>query len=147
MTIIANDKNWRLVKCLQNCFYLPVLFYQTVTCSLDNPGPVSYRRPIKTWDYEQAISYSQITVQPTVPRHRDTCNWHTYNSRKWRSQNAEKATHIKGKLLDQAVILFLCVTFQNGNFFFKSSSIWYGKPILPHCVTSLECCYFYYARA
>ena len=34
----------------------------------------------------------------------------------WRSQNAEKVTHIRGKLLNQAVILFNCVRFQNGNF-------------------------------
>ena len=30
--------------------------------------------------------------------------------------NAEKVTHIKGRLLDQAMILFNCVPFQNGNF-------------------------------
>ena len=34
----------------------------------------------------------------------------------WRSQNAEKVTHIKERLLDQALILFNCVPFQNGNF-------------------------------
>ena len=28
----------------------------------------------------------------------------------------------------------------------KSSSLRYGKSLLPHWVTSLECCYFYYAR-
>ena len=33
-----------------------------------------------------------------------------------RSQNAEKVTHIKGRLLDQATILFNCVPFQNENF-------------------------------
>ena len=34
----------------------------------------------------------------------------------WRSQNAGKITLIKGRLLDQAVILFNFVPFQNGNF-------------------------------
>ena len=34
----------------------------------------------------------------------------------WRSQNAEKVTHIKGRLLYQAVILYKYVPFQNGNF-------------------------------
>ena len=34
----------------------------------------------------------------------------------WRSQNAEKVTHIKERLLDQEVVLFNCVPFQNGNF-------------------------------
>ena len=34
----------------------------------------------------------------------------TYNQ--WRSQDAEKVTHIKGRLLDQAAILFNCVPFQ-----------------------------------
>ena len=29
----------------------------------------------------------------------------------WRSQNAEKVTHIKGRLLDQAVVLFNCSPF------------------------------------
>ena len=32
------------------------------------------------------------------------------------SKNAEKATHIKGRLLDEAVVLSNCVPFQNGNF-------------------------------
>ena len=30
---------------------------------------------------------------------------------------------------------------------FKRSSLWYGKSLLPHWMTSLECYYFYYARA
>ena len=30
--------------------------------------------------------------------------------------NAEKVTHIKGRILDQAVVLFNCVPFQSGNF-------------------------------
>ena len=34
----------------------------------------------------------------------------------WCSQNAEKVTHIKGRLLDQAVILFNCDPFRNWNF-------------------------------
>ena len=34
----------------------------------------------------------------------------------WRRQNAEKVTHSKGSLLDQAVILTNCILFQNGNF-------------------------------
>ena len=29
--------------------------------------------------------------------------------------NAEKVKHSKGRLLDQAVIFFICVPFQNGN--------------------------------
>ena len=33
-----------------------------------------------------------------------------------RSQNAEKVTHIKGRLPDQVEILFDCDPFQNGNF-------------------------------
>ena len=42
--------------------------------------------------------------------------FHGKSIQQWGSQNAEKVTHIKGKLLDQAVILFNCVPFQNGNF-------------------------------
>ena len=34
----------------------------------------------------------------------------------WRGQNAEKNTHIKGRLLYQATILCNNVPFQNGNF-------------------------------
>ena len=34
----------------------------------------------------------------------------------WRSQNAERITHTKGRLLDPAVIHFNRVPFQNGNF-------------------------------
>ena len=32
----------------------------------------------------------------------------------WRSQNVEKVMHIKGRLLDQAMILFNCFPFQMG---------------------------------
>ena len=35
---------------------------------------------------------------------------------KWRSQNAENVSHIKERLLDQAVLLFNCVPFHSGNF-------------------------------
>ena len=41
--------------------------------------------------------------------HKNTNNW-------WRSQNAEKTTHIKRRQLDQAVILFNRLPFQNRNF-------------------------------
>ena len=34
----------------------------------------------------------------------------------WRSKNAEKVTHIKGRLLYQAVVLFSCYPFPNGKF-------------------------------
>ena len=34
-----------------------------------------------------------------------------YAALQWRSQNAEKVTHIKGRLLEQTVILFNCVHF------------------------------------
>ena len=34
----------------------------------------------------------------------------------WRIQNAEKSTHIKGRLLYQAMILYNYVPFQNENF-------------------------------
>ena len=32
----------------------------------------------------------------------------------WHSQNAEKVTHIKGRLLEQPVIIFNCIPFQIG---------------------------------
>ena len=74
----------------------------------------------------------------------------------WRSQNAEKCRHIKGRLLDQSVILFNCVPFSKRDLLLKericskreriislkNSSLWYGKSLLPHYVTSLECYYF-----
>ena len=46
------------------------------------------------------------------------CLWCVDNIdvKQWRSQNAEKVTHIKGRLLDQAMILFNLVPYQNGNF-------------------------------
>ena len=56
------------------------------------------------------------------------------------------------------VILFNCVPFQillkericfqrERIHFFESSSLWYGKSLLPHYLTTLEWYYFYYARA
>ena len=47
----------------------------------------------------------------------------------WRSQNAENATHVKGRLLDKAVILFNHVAFHNGNLF-------KGKNLLPEGANS-----------
>ena len=47
----------------------------------------------------------------------------------WRSQNAEKFTHIKGRLLEQAVILLNCVPFQMG------TSL-QGKNLLPAVANS-----------
>ena len=46
--------------------------------------------------------------------------WNIYEgvelpSVQWRSQNAHKATHIKRRLLDKAVILFNRLPFQNRN--------------------------------
>ena len=38
------------------------------------------------------------------------------NLQQWHSHNAEKLTHIKGRLLAPSMILFNCVPFQNGNF-------------------------------
>ena len=55
------------------------------------------------------------------------------------NQNAEKITHIKGRPLDQEMILFNCVHFQNGNYSMEN-----------HLITLsdlLECYYFNYARA
>ena len=56
------------------------------------------------------------------------------NSYQWRCQNVKKVTHLKGRLLDQAVIIFNCVPFRNRNcsqrdriLSFKSSSLYYGK--------------------
>ena len=42
--------------------------------------------------------------------------FHGVYCRQWRSQNAEKVTHIKGRLLDQTVFRFNCVPFHNENF-------------------------------
>ena len=50
----------------------------------------------------------------------------------WRSQNAEKVTHIKGRLLDQAVILFNCVPFQNGNYLKGKNLLLEGANSFPY---------------
>ena len=63
----------------------------------------------------------------------------------WRSQNAEKVTRIKERLLYQSLILYKYVPFQirtslkgknllpESSFLsFKSSFLWYGKSLLPH---------------
>ena len=36
--------------------------------------------------------------------------------KQWRSQSALKSTHIKGRLLNQGMIVFNCVSFQNWNY-------------------------------
>ena len=57
------------------------------------------------------------------------------------ARTLEKVTHVKGRLLDQAMILFNCVPFQNGNFssrkefapsgseFFHLKAVSYGMEI------------------
>ena len=51
-------------------------------------------------------------------------------TRQWGSQKAKKVTHIKGRLLDQAVILSYGVPFQNGNLELR------GKNLLPEGANS-----------
>ena len=50
-----------------------------------------------------------------------------HNAKQWRSLNAKKVTQIRGRLLDQAVILFNCVPFQNGNFSEGANSFLYEQ--------------------
>ena len=49
----------------------------------------------------------------------------------WRSKNAEKVTHIKGRLLEQPVILFNCVSFQNENFSKRKEFAPRGSEVFP----------------
>ena len=63
---------------------------------------------------------SHVTVQ--LANVRDFGTYRAYaqmplmHAVQWRSKNAEKVSRIKGRLLDQVVILFNGVPFQNGNF-------------------------------
>ena len=66
---------------------------------------------------------------------------------KERSQNAENVTHIKGRLPDQAVILFNCVPFQNGNFSKRKEFAPRGSEFFP--LRAVPCGmenYFYHSR-
>ena len=74
----------------------------------------------------------------------------------WRSQNAEKVMHIKGRLLDLAVILFHCVLFKMGTYILRKEFALRGSEFFPfravlyskeNHLYPLECYYFYYARA
>ena len=49
----------------------------------------------------------------------------------WGSQNAEKVTHIKGRLLDQAVIIFNCVPFHNRHFSYSKEFAPRGSKFFP----------------
>ena len=60
----------------------------------------------------------------------------------WRSQNAEKDTHTKGRLLDQAAIFINCVPFQNGKRICSQSE---RIPSLMSSSYSMEN-YFYHIR-
>ena len=53
------------------------------------------------------------------------------NGLEWRGQKAEKITHIKKRLLGQAVILFNCVSFQNGNFSYRKEFASRGSEFFP----------------
>ena len=63
-------------------------------------------------EYEQC---GHVALTDHRPTHSDARKIHlTKTAVQRRSQNAEKITHIKGRLLDQAMILFNCVPFQMG---------------------------------
>ena len=75
------------------------------------------------------------------------------------SKNAQTATHIKGRLPDQVVFLQSRSFSKRGLLLkericsqrerilsFKSSFLWYGKSLLPHKISSLECYYYAHAR-
>ena len=78
-------------------------------------------------------------VDPNV--HISPGPYNKFRSNQWRSKNAENVTHIKGRLLDQAVIPLQSRPFskwelllkerirsQRGRILsFKSSSFWYGN--------------------
>ena len=49
-------------------------------------------------------------------RHYTLVLWEVGETNKYQYQNVQKVTHLKGRLLDQAIILFICIPFQNGNF-------------------------------
>ena len=49
----------------------------------------------------------------------------------WSSQNAEKVTHIKERLLEQAVIIFNCVPYQNGNCSYRKEFAPRGSEFFP----------------
>ena len=54
----------------------------------------------------------------TIPKYLFQCFSHKRvisNEHQWRSQNAEKIKNIKGRLLNEEMILFICIPFQNGN--------------------------------
>ena len=77
------------------------------------------------------------------------------NKNQWPSQNTEKVTHTKGRLLAHTMPFLNRVPFENGNLLkgkseqilsFKSSSLWHGKSLFTTLGTYLECCFFYYAR-
>ena len=84
------------------------------------------------------------------------------NRMQWRCQNAEKITHVKGRLLDQTVIQFNCAPFHNGNYYLRKEFAPRGSEFFPlravsydmknhfyqtTCRWPLEYYYFYYARA
>ena len=73
--------------------------------------PIRIQRVKNSGKEKQLYIISKL--QPYAMNHSDLT---AANHNKCRSQNAEKATHIKGRLLDQAMILFNCVPCQNGNF-------------------------------
>ena len=70
----------------------------------------------------------------------NSCQWWNQYKRKfwihnytlqWRNQNAEKVTHIKGRLMDQSVVLFNRVPFQIVNFFYRKEFAPRGGEFFP----------------
>ena len=99
-----------------------------------------YNRAILTSEYGQEMPQSQTTDQPIRHCCEDAQNADSHTTVKAqfqkrptheRSQNAGKVTHIKGRLPDQALILFNCVPFQNGNFSLRKEFATRGSEFFP----------------
>ena len=59
------------------------------------------------------VGQSVAGTDPSVALFYACDKWNSYQCQ-WRSLNTEKSTHIKGRLQDQAMVLFNCVPFQMG---------------------------------
>ena len=86
---------------------------------------------LSRFNYVHKITFMMETLHPSLQMIRKGCNFGKTDLKEGCSQNAEKATHIKGRLLDQAVVLFNCAPFLNGNFSLRKKFAPRGSKFFP----------------
>ena len=105
----------------ESCYLLQRRAADTIRIYHECEGRIEKSVPrIAVWHHEACRVMTNVDPEGRIflyhPHTNNGLFFKYVSTYKWRKQNAEKVTHIKGRLLDQAVVLFNCAPYHNGNF-------------------------------